>query len=78
MPLLPIGQSIADAKLFSDLKLGTLTLGASGVGTQIYQVIEVQGLDNGKTEVVLFAKVKTQAHLERLKRWASGSLSCDI
>lgn len=76
VPLLPLGQVIADAQLFSDLKLGTLTLGASGVGTQIYQVIEVQEIAPSESLVTLYAAARRDGALARLKKWANGEKTC--
>lgn len=76
-PLLPFGQVINDARLYPDLKQGTLTLGASGVGTQIWQHLEVNAAGD-ETQLVLFSAAKPQANLDRYARWANGSTSCEI
>lgn len=77
-PLLPIGQVINDARLYPDLKSGTLTLGASGFGTQIHQHLEIAAKGDSATELVLFAGIRPQAFLDRYARWANGNPSCDI
>lgn len=76
-PLLPVGQVINDAHLYPDLKMGTLTLGASGFGTQIHQHLEVSAAGED-TQLVLFAAAKPQANLDRYARWANGGSSCGI
>lgn len=76
-PLLPIGQVINDARLYPDLKTGTLTLGASGIGTQIHQHLEVNGAGEA-TELVLYAGARPQANLDRYARWANGNASCEV
>lgn len=76
-PLLPIGQVINDARLYPDLKTGTITLGASGIGTQIHQHLEVSAAGEA-TELVLYAGARPQANLDRYKRWANGNPSCDV
>lgn len=76
-PLLPVGQVINDARLYPDLKQGTLTLGSSGFGTQIWQHLEINAAGDD-TQLVLFSASKPQANLDRYARWASGSASCGI
>lgn len=77
-PLLPIGQLINEAHIYPDLKTGTLTLGASGFGTQIHQHLEIAAKGETSTELVLFAGIRPQAFLNRYARWATGSASCDV
>lgn len=77
-PLLPIGQVINDARLYPDLKSGTFTLGASGIGTQIYQHLEIAAAGDGATEIVLFAITRNQQSLDRYVRWAGGDRSCTL
>jgi len=77
-PLLPVGQSLNEARLYPDLKTGTLTLGASGFGTQIFQHLEINAANESSTELVLYSAAKPQANLDRYARWASGNSSCEI
>ena len=77
-PLLPIGQVINDARLFPDLKTGTLTLGASGFGTQIHQHLEVTHKTDSSSELVLYSAARPKQNLERYARWAAGNASCEI
>lgn len=74
----PIGQVINDAQLYPDLKMATITLGASGIGTQIRQHLEIASKGENSTELVLFAGTRPQAFLDRYARWANGSRSCDV
>lgn len=76
-PLLPVGQVINDARLYPDLKQGTLTLGSSGFGTQIWQHLEINAAGD-QTQLVLFSAAKPQQNLDRYARWASGNSSCEI
>lgn len=76
--IVPIGQTINESRLYTDLKTATITLGASGFGTQIFQHLEITGHDESSTELVLFAATKPQAHLERYVRWAEGGTNCDV
>lgn len=76
-PLLPVGQVINDARLYPDLKQGTLTLGSSGFGTQIWQHLEINAAGE-ETQLVLYSAAKPQQNLDRYARWASGSASCEI
>ncbi|MBH2008222.1 MAG: hypothetical protein I8H71_00845 [Xanthomonadaceae bacterium] len=69
---------IRDGRLYPDLKMGTLTLGSSGVGTQIVQHLEVNWASDGSAEIVLFAKLNRNEHLRRFAKWAQGNPSCSI
>lgn len=75
--LVPIGQQINDVQHYPDLREGKITLGASGVGTQIYQVIDVRERD-GITGVTVYAKgaKARETFSTNAKRWASGDLAC--
>jgi hypothetical protein len=76
--LVPIGQVISDVQNYPDLRMGTITKGASGVGTQIYQVIEVHEVDAGTAEIILFTKANRDKFLRRLERWSTGDTSCKV
>lgn len=78
-PLLPIGQVINDVEHYPDLKEARIVKGASGIGTQIHQVITVKEVQQGITRVELFAVNQNarERFIAVLKRWSNGSMSCD-
>lgn len=76
--LVPIGQVINDVQNYPDLRMGTITKGSSGVGTQIYQVIEVHEIDAGSAEIILFTKTNRDKLLGRLERWSTGDTGCKV
>lgn len=78
LQLLPVGQVINEAHLYPDMKMGTLTIGASGFGTQIRQHLEITASGNASTELVLFAGTRPQAFLNRYEKWAKGQAVCDV
>lgn len=75
--LLPFGQQINDVQHYPDLREGRITLGASGVGTQIIQVIDVKEQGAGAA-VTVYTKYSASrdAFVANAKRWASGNMSC--
>lgn len=75
--LLPVGQVINDVQNYPDLRMGSITKGSSGIGTQIYQVIEVREVDPASSEIVLFTKSRRDQLLTRLTRWANGGSGCE-
>jgi hypothetical protein len=78
LQMLPLGQQINDTQHYPDMRQGRITLGASGVGTQITQVVDVQESEPGKTKVTVYAKhPRTRAAYARnARRWATGDMSC--
>ena len=76
--LLPLGQQINDVQHYPDMRQGRITMGASGVGTQIYQVIDVLETQPGRTKVSVFAKNgrARDTFSARARRWAEGDMAC--
>lgn len=77
-PLIPLGQVIFDVQNYTDLKTATITKGASGIGTQIYMVIELTEPTPGKTTIKVWSKIATDRNTKRVKMIADGATSCDI
>ncbi len=78
-PLLPVGQAINDTQHYPDLKEAKIVIGASGIGTQITQVISIKGVDEKTTNVSLYAtSFGKERLLSRLKKWATGTSGCDF
>ncbi|MBV6781627.1 hypothetical protein KWH04_13395 [Xanthomonas campestris pv. trichodesmae] len=75
-PLVPVGQTINDVQNYPDLREAKIVQGASGVGTQIYTVITIKEVENGRTEVTLYAKATRERQADRLKRWVDGGSGC--
>lgn len=75
-PLLPIGQVIFDVQHYPDLKEATISSGASGFGTQIYEVINIQGLPNGGASVTTWSKIRTDEFSRRIAKIAAGEKGC--
>lgn len=75
---LPLGQQINDTQHYPDLREGRITLGASGVGTSITQVVDVKEIAPGRTRVTVYAQHPRtrEVYVERAKRWAAGDMSC--
>lgn len=76
--LVPLGQTINDVQHYPDLREARIVKGASGVGRQIYQVIEVREPPQGGSEVTLYTKLHRGKFLARLQRWATGDPACDL
>ena len=76
--MLPIGQQINDVQHYPDLREGKITLGSSGIGTQIIQVIEVRESQPGKAQVTVYTKAAASraTYVANAKRWASGDFLC--
>ena len=77
VPILPIGQAINDVQNYTDLRTAIITRGASGVGTQTHQVIEITETAPGKTEVKLFQRFRVAHWGKVYERWANGGTGCD-
>lgn len=75
-PLLPIGQVIFDVQNYTDLKVATITQGASGFGTQIYLVMEMTETSPGVTTVKLWSKGPADRIAKVAKRVADGGKGC--
>lgn len=75
-PLLPLGTVINDVQNYSDMRMATITRGASGVGTQTHQVIELRETAPGRTEVKLYQRFRVAHFAEVYKGWASGGTTC--
>jgi hypothetical protein len=66
---------LVNSDLYTDTRTGTISVGMyGGLGTVIYQVIDLRALDNGGTEVVaIFPSGSVQKMGEQVKAWATGS-----
>ena len=77
--LVPIGQSINDVQNYPDLRMATIVSGASGIGTQTHQVIEISETAPNETEVRLYERwpgLKAK-HAVVYERWANGGKGCE-
>lgn len=76
-PMLPIGTFINDVRHYPDLRSASIVRGAEGIGRQIHEVIDIRELAPGKTEMVVFSKVRVDRIAAVRKRWAEGAATCD-
>lgn len=76
VPLLPLGTAINDVQNYSDMRMAVITRGASGVGTQTHQVIELRETAPGQTEVKLYQRFRVAHFGEVYKGWALGGTAC--
>ena len=76
----PVGTAIqlVNGDLYSDSRTGSITVGMYGaVGTSIYQVIDVRGLDDMRTEVIaIFPMGPVKKIGSKVKAWANGNSEC--
>ena len=77
-PLLPLGQSIFETNNYPDLRLATIVLGASGVGTQIYLSIEISEVSSNESKIKMWTKIRTDKKANQVKRIAEGGIGCDL
>jgi len=76
VPLLPIGQMINDVQNYPDLRMATITRGASGIGTQTHQVLELREVGAGQTEVKLYQRFAPEKFAKAYERNALGENVC--
>lgn len=75
-PLLPIGQVIFDVQHYPDLKEATIASGASGFGTQIYYVINIQGTSDGKARITTWSKIRADEFAKYIGGISTGGKGC--
>lgn len=70
-------SQIVDGDLYPDTKSGTVTVGmVGGLGTSIYQVIDVRGLDGSRSEVTAtFPSGPVDKMGSKVRAWAEGTSS---
>ena len=76
VPLIPIGQVINDVQNYPDLRMATITRGASGIGTQTTQVLELREVGAGQTEVKLYQRFAPEKFAKAYERNALGENVC--
>lgn len=76
-PVLPLGQVIDQVRDYPDLRQATIVRGASGVGTQIYLVIDLQEIEPAKTEMKVYSRAAPDRQMARHRRVANGGTGCD-
>ena len=75
-PFAPYAPVINDVEHAPDLRKARIVNGISGIGTQIYQVIEIHEVDAESAEIALYAVLNRPRLLARFQRWAGGDASC--
>lgn len=75
-PLVPIGQVINDVQHYPDTRSASIVRGAMGMGTQIFEVIDLREISPGKTEMTFFAKASTDTRAAAKRRIAEGDSRC--
>jgi len=75
-PFSTFAHVVNEIEYYPDLRGARIINGISGIGTQIYQVIEISEVDAESAEIALYARLNRRRLLERFRRWASGDASC--
>lgn len=68
-------SQIVSGDLYPDTKTGTITVGMYGaLGPALYQIIDVRGLDQSRTEVIAtFPLGPVEKHGAKVKAWATDT-----
>lgn len=75
-PLVPVGQVINDVQHYSDARTASIVRGSMGVGTQIFEVIDLREISPGRTEMTFYAKASTDTRAAAKRRIAEGDGRC--
>lgn len=75
-PVAPIGQVINDVQHYPDMRTASIVRGAMGVGTQIFEVIDLREISPGRTEMTFYAKASTDTRAAAKRRIAEGAGRC--
>jgi hypothetical protein len=75
-PVLPLGQMINDVQHYPDLRTASIVRGASGMGTQIVEVVDLREPEPGRTEITTWSKKDRDELAARTLRVVQGSTSC--
>lgn len=75
-PFSPFAHVLNEIEHDPDLRRARITNGISGIGTQVYQVIEIREVDAESAEIALYAVLNRERLLARFQHWANGDTSC--
>lgn len=65
---------MVNADLYTEMKRGEISVGLYGVIAQIHQVVDVSGLEDGRTSVTaIYPMGPVEKQGEKLRAWATGS-----
>lgn len=74
--LVLIGSVVNQVQNYPDLRFASITRGMTGIGTQIYQLIEIKEIAPNETEVKLYQRFTVAKFGLIYERWANGEKFC--